>query len=258
MKSLISFFEEKLNQKIQVYRYENQELKDNQELVTWNNEKYIIELIKDEINIDIKGYFYLIHQTNCNFNELKEVLKNLFDKAKVIKYKDNILLIFNNEFNIDNNTPGIVEMETYSKTYMINMGEVKEESELIYKIDICNRLLEYAMDLEIQSRYIYIKDIIFYDLVRDIYNKKLYKLIFNNVNIDNIDNSILEVGISFIENGFNISKTASNMYLHRNTLIYRLEKINELFNIDIKNFYDAMYFYLGIKAYLMKNIKNNL
>ena len=73
--------------------------------------------------------------------------------------------------------------------------------------------------------------------------------------IKNMDKTLLTTGINFVENGLNISKTSSILFLHRNTLIYRLEKIKEYLNLDLKNFKDAFVFYLSVKSFL--NFINN-
>ncbi len=79
----------------------------------------------------------------------------------------------------------------------------------------------------------------------------IYKNLFDYNLIDKIDNLVLETGIAFIENGFNISKTSNNIYLHRNTLIYRLEKIKDILGMDIKNFNEACIYYIIVKNYLV-------
>ena len=47
---------------------------------------------------------------------------------------------------------------------------------------------------------------------------------------------------SFFENGMNISETARKLYMHRNTLIYRLNKIQKTTGIDLRNFEMAVTF----------------
>ena len=47
---------------------------------------------------------------------------------------------------------------------------------------------------------------------------------------------------SFFENGMNISQTARKLYMHRNTLIYRLNKIQKTTGIDLRNFDMAVTF----------------
>jgi len=65
---------------------------------------------------------------------------------------------------------------------------------------------------------------------------------YNLVGIDNI-NTVL----GFIENNFNASKTSKNLYLHRNTLNYRLEHFALKTEMDIKKFQTALAIYLLFK-----------
>lgn len=50
----------------------------------------------------------------------------------------------------------------------------------------------------------------------------------------------------FFENNLNISETARQLYLHRNTLVYRLERLEKLIGLDIRRFDDAMTFQIAM------------
>jgi carbohydrate diacid regulator len=50
----------------------------------------------------------------------------------------------------------------------------------------------------------------------------------------------------FFENNLNISETARQLYLHRNTLVYRLERFEKLIGLDIRKFDDAMTFQIAM------------
>lgn len=50
----------------------------------------------------------------------------------------------------------------------------------------------------------------------------------------------------FFENSLNISETARQLYVHRNTLVYRLERIEKAIGLDIRNFDDAMTFRIAV------------
>lgn len=54
------------------------------------------------------------------------------------------------------------------------------------------------------------------------------------------DTELLETIDRFFENNLNITLTAQKMFLHRNTLIYRLEKIKKILDLDIRNFEEAI------------------
>ena len=48
------------------------------------------------------------------------------------------------------------------------------------------------------------------------------------------------------ENNLNISETARQLYIHRNTLVYRLEKIQKLTGLDVRVFEDALTFKIAM------------
>ena len=50
----------------------------------------------------------------------------------------------------------------------------------------------------------------------------------------------------FFENNLNISETARQLYIHRNTLVYRLERIQKTLGLDIRMFEDAMLFKIAL------------
>lgn len=52
----------------------------------------------------------------------------------------------------------------------------------------------------------------------------------------------------FVKTGLNISESARKLYIHRNTLIYRLDKIKKETGFDIRNFKEATVF---ITAFLV-------
>lgn len=50
----------------------------------------------------------------------------------------------------------------------------------------------------------------------------------------------------FLENNLNISETARQLYVHRNTLVYRLERLEKTIGLDIRKFEDAMTFKIAM------------
>lgn len=59
---------------------------------------------------------------------------------------------------------------------------------------------------------------------------------------ENLDDETIATIHKFFEHGLNISETARDLYIHRNTLIYRLEKLQRMTGLDIRGFDDAMAF----------------
>ena len=70
--------------------------------------------------------------------------------------------------------------------------------------------------------------------------------IFGDESLDSIDGETLAIIRTFFENNLNLSETSRQLYVHRNTLVYRFEKIQERFGLDLRTFEDAMTFKLAM------------
>ena len=58
------------------------------------------------------------------------------------------------------------------------------------------------------------------------------------------DKEMIQTAEVFLENNLNVSETSRNLFLHRNTLTYRLDKIERQSGLDIRKFSDAVTFRL--------------
>ena len=63
---------------------------------------------------------------------------------------------------------------------------------------------------------------------------------------------------AFFDNNLNISETARQLYVHRNTLVYRLEKLNAETGLDIRTFDDALTFKIAAMVIDYLNSKENV
>lgn len=59
-----------------------------------------------------------------------------------------------------------------------------------------------------------------------------------------LDQDLMDTAIEFLSSNLNVTETANRLYIHRNTLLYRLGKIHTLTGYDIRNFMEAANFYL--------------
>lgn len=65
--------------------------------------------------------------------------------------------------------------------------------------------------------------------------------------LENIDKELLKIFIIYFETGQNICLTARLLYLHRNTLNYKLTKLSEDLNMDVRDNLIASFIYLLVK-----------
>jgi len=60
--------------------------------------------------------------------------------------------------------------------------------------------------------------------------------------IDDIDEEMFVTVTKFFENDLNVSETSRELFIHRNTLVYRLDKLQKLTRLDLRKFTDAITF----------------
>ncbi len=126
------------------------------------------------------------------------------------------------------------------------VGELKEVSRS-YK--------EARMALNVGKIFFSEKDVIAYSSLgigRLIYQlpvplcKMFIKEIFDAKSPDDFDEETLITIDKFFENSLNVSETSRQLYIHRNTLVYRLDKLQKSTGLDLRVFEDAITFKIAL------------
>ena len=76
--------------------------------------------------------------------------------------------------------------------------------------------------------------------------------VFKKGSLESLDRETLMTVQAFFENNLNVSETSRKLFVHRNTLVYRLEKIRKLTGLDLREFDHAVTFKVAlmVKKYL--------
>ncbi len=130
--------------------------------------------------------------------------------------------------------------------YGTNVKEIKEVSRS-YK--------EAKMALDVGKIFFEDRDIIAYSelgIGRLIYQlpiplcKMFIKEIFGGKSPDDFDEETLTTIDKFFENSLNVSETSRQLFIHRNTLVYRLDKLQKTTGLDLRVFEDAITFKIAM------------
>ena len=76
--------------------------------------------------------------------------------------------------------------------------------------------------------------------------KMFIKEIFGGKSPDDFDEETLSTINKFFENSLNVSETSRQLFIHRNTLVYRLDKIQKSTGLDLRIFEDAITFKIAL------------
>ena len=184
--------------------------------------------------------------------------KERFDKDNFIKnlLLDNLLLvdIYNRakKLNIDKTAEKLLKN---LKNVGINDARIAVGTIAKGIKDVSRSYKEAQIALEVDKIFYENKEVVAYDQLgigRLIYQlplplcKMFIKEVFGDYSPEEIDDETLATIYKFFENNLNVSETSRQLYIHRNTLVYRLDKIQKSTNLDLRNFEDAIAFKIAL------------
>ncbi|MBR3040370.1 MAG: helix-turn-helix domain-containing protein [Lachnospiraceae bacterium] len=88
--------------------------------------------------------------------------------------------------------------------------------------------------------------------------KMFIKEIFDGKSMDDIDEETLVTINKFFENSLNVSETSRQLFIHRNTLVYRLDKLQKTTGLDLRVFEDAITFRIALMVVRYMNYMENV
>ncbi len=219
---------------------------------------------------DVSRVCMLIKITDKNDVSAYEVLQNLFpDKNKdfIININEtDIALVKEIKPNIDSHDidklAGSIVDTLSSEFYthcMVGIGTVVDSIK-----DLARSFKEAQVALEVGKVFDTETTIVSYNnlgIARLIYQlpttlcDMFLKEVFKRGSIDSLDHETLFTIQRFFENNLNVSETSRKLFVHRNTLVYRLEKIKKITGLDLREFEAAIVFKVAlmVKKYLSNN-----
>lgn len=198
----------------------------------------------------LNGCTLFLVNVDGNKFEALNVIRQLYSEEEAVSfiYKNRIIVLgaFDEVLEHAESIKESIVSDLYCKC-IISYGN------LIYSIKDLKTAYDEAKECFVLGKKFQIKEELFF------YNKMLFEKIVLNINdevkhellsifkdkFDLFDNEIISTIDEFINSGLNISEAARKLYVHRNTLIYRLDKITKETGFDIRNFKEATVFVIA-------------
>ena len=221
-------------------------------------------------NTDVSRVALLIRILSSNDVSAYDVIQNLFpDKQKDFVFnisENDIVLIKEIRSGIDSK-----DLEKLARSIVDTLsGEfytratVGIGTAVVGVKDLARSFKEAQVALEVGKVFDTDKVIVSYDnlgIARLIYQlpttlcETFLREVFKRGSIESLDQETLFTIQKFFENNLNVSETSRKLFVHRNTLVYRLEKIKKLTGLDLREFDHAIVFKIAlmVKKYLISN-----
>lgn len=144
----------------------------------------------------------------------------------------------------------------------VSFGTVVQELK-----DVSKSYKEAKMALEVGKIFYAEKSIAAYSTLgigRLIYQLpvNLCRLFIDEIFGENVPNDLDEETLTtinkFFENNLNVSETSRQLFVHRNTLVYRIEKLQRSTGLDLRNFDDALTFKIALMVVNYMKYLDNL
>ncbi len=220
-------------------------------------------------NTDVSRTVLLIRNLEPGDVSVYDVLQNLFpDKSKdfIININEtDIALVKETKQDIDHKDIEELAISVYDTLSgefyvhsVIGIGTTVNNLK-----DLARSLKEAQTALEVGKVFDTEKVIVSYDnlgIARLIYQlpttlcDTFLGEVFKRGSIDSLDQETLFTIQKFFENNLNVSETSRKLFVHRNTLVYRLEKIKKITGLDLREFDHAIIFKIALMV--NKYLKN--
>lgn len=230
----------------------------------------VIKARELHFNAEINRVVFLIRIVSANDISAYDVIQNLFpDKNKDFVFnitESDIVLVKEIKDTVDSSNleklarsiADTLSSEFYTR---VNVGI---GTAVLGVKDLATSFKEAQMALEVGKVFDTDKNIVSYDnlgIARLIYHlpttlcETFLHEVFKRGSIESLDHETLFTIQKFFENNLNVSETSRKLFVHRNTLVYRLEKIKKLTGLDLREFDHAIIFKIAlmVKKYLSAN-----
>ena len=221
-------------------------------------------------NSDISRVVFLISVISSNDVSAYDVIQNLFPD----KNKDFVFNITETDIEIPKEVKNNIDVRDLEKLARSISDTLSSEfftkvnvgigTPVVGVKDLARSFKEAQTALEVGKVFDTDKNIVSYDnlgIARLIYHlpttlcETFLKEVFKKNSIESLDHETLFTIQKFFENSLNVSETSRKLFVHRNTLVYRLDKIKKLTGLDLREFDHAIIFKIAlmVKKYLAAN-----
>ena len=216
---------------------------------------------KLHIDTEVKRVIFIIetkHEKDTNaLDNVRNLLGNRTRDFVTAVDEKNIIVVKELEPN-----DGHTELEKIAENMYTLLKEDGEEDVLIAYGTVVNDIKEVSksykeakLALDVGKIFLSERSVIAYSALgigRLIYQlpiplcKMFIREIFEGKSPDDFDEETLTTINKFFENNLNVSETSRQLYIHRNTLVYRLDKLQKSTGLDLRVFEDAITFKIAL------------
>jgi len=227
---------------------------------------------KLRIENNVRRVLYVIEAKNNEENGMLEIVRNIFPQ----KHRDFVTVVDQDHIILAKelkSTDEIEDIETHAKVICdtlsieamssVRVGIGTAVNDLKF---VSRSYKEAKMALEVGKIFDVTSLVMNYETLgigRLIYQlpmslcRMFVNEVLHGISAESFDEETLTTVDKFFENNLNVSETSRQLYIHRNTLVYRLDKLQKMTGLDLRNFDDAIIFKITLMVSKYMKHKEN-
>lgn len=235
-----------------------------------SKEEIILDIIKGkefsndilkEVIKDKPFKLILIHLKDKHSKALKLIeRKHLGDDSIIVVQDEYIVIISTNDISDDSIKELFLAIKkNITEKCYISYCKIDEYNELKEKFEYLKDNLEICLKYNLQSKIYTENSLLVEKMIENVDEKEITRVYkeFNDI-FSKLDEDLIKTIEIFFSEGLKISESADKLYIHRNTLFYRIDKIKKIVNYDISNFNEAVEFKILFLLWKESGYKNKL
>lgn len=220
-----------------------------------------------EIDLEVPRrmiFFKILDFNQANYQKIEILFRDIFNN-EILNINNEKLILLNSCNDIDKLIKKIIfELESNLDgkiKYHFIIGEECNSLLDYHKVYSSMSVIESIIPKDTSEKVIYMKDYEIRLLINGLSNESKKVYISKYINVFSEKNKatkeLLRTIKVYFTNNMKINDTAKSMYMHRNTVMYRLNKFKDLYGLDLSQPYECAKLYLGILIYEDDLIKMN-
>ena len=197
------------------------------------------------VDILVKRAAVIIECDECDYKKICGFVDNILDENEyIVKSSSQRLMLLINEGNLTRKIKNIRD-RLKEMNMKISIGRVRTT---IYKsVKESIKALELGKKLYSNHRVYYYEQIQFYHEMDKFFSKEKHDRIIELIKKDSKNDDLLETFLAFMDCSGERTAAANMIHIHRNTLNYRLKKIEDITKLNFDNYIELFQL---IKSYL--------
>lgn len=222
---------------------------------------------KLHIDVEVPRVVFMIETKQDKDNDIMEMLKSLFssqsgDYLTAVDERNIILVKSLKDVKVKVKADYYPAMEEIAKTIVDMMNTEAMMSVKVSYGTVVQELKDVSRSYKEAKMALDVGKIFYAEKIITAYNtlgigRLIYQLPVNLCRIfmeeifgenvpEELDDETLTTILKFFENNLNVSETSRQLFIHRNTLVYRIEKLQKATGLDIRTFDDALTFKIAL------------